>query len=152
MPVDEDNRGRQVRWPLAVAVAIVLAGCSGAQSEQRLGQFSIYVHGDSLLPRGGEDALLEGQLVARDGCVLLGGDPGTASAVIWPSGTSIIEVDPVTLRLPSGEHLKVGQRVSGGGGAHDVASDRVEIDIDEACLTDSAEVLIFNPDDDLTTE
>lgn len=38
--------------------------------------------------------------------------------VVWPAGTAITGTDPVTLRLPSGATVAVGQVVSGGGGYH----------------------------------
>lgn len=135
---------------VVVLAAVVLTGCGGGQSEVTQGRFTIYVHGDSLLPRGGDDALVTGELIVRDGCVLLGDDVARASPVVWPSGTSIADDDPLTLRLPSGDRLSIGETVRGGGGSHDAASDRVEADIDDACLRGSAEVLVFNPDEELT--
>lgn len=138
------------RWLLAVAAMSVLVGCGGGQSDQRLGEFTIYVHGGSLLPRAGEDALIEGVLATREGCVLIERDDGDSYPVVWPSGTTIIDDDPLTLELPSGDHLEVGQRVSGGGGSHDATSERVEVDIDASCLGDAGSVMVFNPDEKLT--
>lgn len=142
---------RRVRWLLAVVAMSVFVGCGGGgQSDQRLGEFTIYVHGGSLLPRAGEDALIEGVLATREGCVLIERDDGDSYPVVWPSGTSIIDDDPLTLELPGGDHLEVGQRVSGGGGGHDATSERVEVDIDASCLGDSGSVMVFNPDEKLT--
>lgn len=148
------NRRRRSRTGplLAVTLALVLSGCGGGQSERTLGNFAIYVHGDSILPRGGEDALIEGELTTRDGCVLLERDLGDVSPVVWPSGTSIVDDDPLTLELPGGDHLKIGQRVSGGGGGHDASSEQIEVDIDDACLEGSDSVMVFNPDEKLAVD
>jgi len=133
---------------LAVLV-IALAGCGTSdQTEISRGSSTIYVHSGSLLPRGGDDALIEGTVGARDGCVLLG--IGDASyPVVWPSGTSIASDDPLTLRLRSGDEVGVGGTVRGGGGSHDVDSSRVTVDIAEKCRSASGAVVIFNPDGDI---
>lgn len=141
-------------WLLATASALVLAGCSGGQSEKSVGEFTIYVHGGSILPRGGSDALLEGELVVRDGCVLL--DGGEVKPVVWPTGTSIADEDPFTLELRSGDRLEVGQRVSGSGGTHAANSEQVEVDINAECFAGDGpggdSVMVFNPDQELTVE
>lgn len=139
------------RWaPLGIVLALALIGCGG-QSEVSRGGVTIFVHGDSVLPRGGEDGLIEGALVVRDGCVLLEREGSKdAYPIVWPSGTSISKEDPLTLKLPSGDHLKVGQTVSGAGGTHDALSDQVEVDLDAKCLPGTNEVLVFNPDAELT--
>lgn len=141
-------------WVVATVLALGLVGCGG-QSEIERGEYTIYVHGGSLLPRGGEDALIEGTLITRDGCVLIDqGDDGfdIAYPVIWPSGTSIASEDPLTLRLPSGDELVVGQVVSGGGGNHDASSESVQVTIPAACVPETGEVAIFNPGADLTVD
>lgn len=134
----------------ATAATLVLVGCGGGQTQRSLGDFTIYVHRGSMLPRGGEDALIQGKLTTDEGCVLLEHETGDAYPVVWPSGTSIIDDDPLTLRLPSGDRLEVGQTVSGGGGGHDATSEQVEVDVDEGCLRDSGSVMVFNPDEKLT--
>jgi hypothetical protein len=134
---------------LAVLV-IVLAGCgNGGQTTIGRGSSTIYVHGDSMLPRGGDDALIEGRVVARDGCVLLGFGGDATYPVIWPSGTSIANDDPLTLRLRSGDEVAVGRTVRGGGGSHDVGSSMVTVDIAEKCRSATGEVMIFNPEGDI---
>ena len=131
-------------------VPVAFAGCSeSGQTTASRGPHTIYVHGDSLLPRGGDDALIEGTVVARDGCVQLGLGNDDTYPVVWPSGTSIADDDPLTLRLRSGGQVTVGQTVRGGGGSHDVASPMVTVDIAEQCRSTTGEVLIFNPDIDL---
>jgi len=133
---------------LAVVV-IVLAGCgTGGQTTISRGSSTIYVHSGSLLPRGGDDALIEGTVVARDGCVLLGIGDATYP-VVWPSGTSITDDDPLTLRLRSGDEVGVGGTVRGGGGSHDVDSSMVTVDIADECRSATGEVVIFNPDGDI---
>lgn len=145
-----DRRWRRRSMVLAVVVACGVVACGG-QSEVNRGDYTIFVHGGSLLPRGGDDALVVGTLTTWSGCVLLqmeGFDH--AYPVIWPSGTSIAGDDPLTLRLPSGEELTVGQAVSGGGGYYQATSDQVDVDIPAQCLPESGEVAIFNPDGRLT--
>jgi hypothetical protein len=141
--------------PVAVAVAILvvvlllvgwLVGRGGGQSEVSRGDFTIYVHDDALFPRGGMDALIGGVLMVRDGCVVLGGegvDPDQAEPVVWPSGTRISDDDPLTLELPSGAHLEVGQTVNGSGGERDASL--LEVEIDPRCLTATNKVTVFNP-------
>lgn len=144
-----------VRWVAAVSV-LALASCGGGQSQESVGDFTIYVHDTSILPRGGEDSLLEGELVVRDGCALLARDSGERFPVVWPSGTSVGDEDSLTLELASGGRLEVGQRVSGGGGTHPASSERVGVDIKNECFAsegpDSDLVMVFNPDEELTVE
>ena len=139
--------GKNSRWMvLALVLTLGIVGCGG-QSEVIGDNYTIFVQGGSLLPRGGEDALIEGTLTTRSGCVLLqmeGFDH--AYPVIWPSGTSIASEDPLTLRLPSGVELTIGQAVNGGGGYHYTSSDQVDVDIPNECLSDLGEVAVFNPD------
>jgi hypothetical protein len=144
----DGGRRRDRNILLTLALALALVGCGG-QSEVSTDGTTIFVHGASLLPRGGEDALIEGRLVLRDGCVVLEPEGlGLAYPVIWPSGTSIVQVEPLTLELPSGDELAIGQVVSGGGGYHDAASDRVEVDVPAECVPETGEVAVFNPDED----
>jgi hypothetical protein len=135
---------------LAAGIILVLAlvACGG-QAMVEGEEHSIFVHGGSLLPRGGEDAEIRGTLATRNGCVVLEQeDLDVAYPVVWPSGTSIASESPLTLELPSGEHLALGEVVSGGGGYHDTTSDRVAVEIPAACLPETGEVAVFNPDDD----
>jgi hypothetical protein len=138
---------------LAAVVVVAVAGCgSGGQSEVSRGQYTIYVHHGSLLPRGGADALLEGTLVTTGDCVHLETEAGAAHPVVWPSGTSIADDDPLTLRLGSGEKVTVGERVTGGGGVYDVGNRSVvRVDIAEECRAETGEVHVFNPDAELGT-
>lgn len=136
------------RTVAALLLAPLLLGCGGTSAVSG-DAHTIFVHGRSLLPRGGDDAIVEGRLVLRDGCVLLDQEAvGVAYPVIWPSRTSIVDTDPFTLRLPSGARLTVGQVVSGGGGYHQASSDHLGVDIPTACVPDTGEVAVFNPDDD----
>lgn len=64
--------------------------------------------------------------------------------------TSIAREDPLTLKLPSGEELAVGQAVSGGGGYLHSSSDEVKVDIPAECIPETGEVAVFNPDADLS--
>lgn len=136
------------RTTVGLILALTLVGCGG-QSEMSGDDITIFVHGGSLLARGGTDALVEGTLAARDGCVLLEQrDSDVAYPVIWLAGTSIASEEPLVLELPSGEELAIGQVVSGGGGYHSPSSDQVEVDIPAECVSDTGEVALFNPDDD----
>lgn len=144
---------RALRLLVAVSLS-VLAACGGGQSSETAGGYTIYVHGGSVLPQGGEDALLEGELVVRDGCVLLAPAAGTALPVVWPSGTSIADDDPLALTLGSGSLVELGDRVRGSGGVHAADSEQVEVDIATGCLTgqgsDDNSVMVFDPDGQLT--
>ena len=128
-------------------VLVGLTGCAGGQRVVQLGEYTIYVHGRSLLPRGGEAALIEGWLALRDGCVVLESeDKKFWYPVVWPAGTSIASDDPFVLRLPSGAELAVGDKVTGGGGFH--SPENVEVGIPQKCLPETNEIAVFNPDDD----
>ena len=148
-------RGRRQRSratvPLALAVLTgLLAGCGGA-NEQRLGDDDLrfFVHGRTVLPSGGIDALVVGALTVADGCVLLEQD-GSRSPAVWPSGTSVAGTDPLVLVLPSGERLALSDQVTGGGGY--LSPDHVGIDVPDECLNEFGEVAVFNPDDDPVRE
>lgn len=138
---------------LVLALTLALAGCGG-QSEVGGDDYTIFVHGGSLLPRGGEDALVEGMLTTRDECVLLEHIEGfdIAYPVVWPSGTSITNEDPLTLKLPSGAELTIGQMVSGGGGYHQASSVQIEVSIPGECIPETGEVAVFNPDADVSVD
>ena len=66
--------------------------------------------------------------------------------MVWPSGTSVEATDPLVIELPSGERLREGDQVSGGGGYPH--ADTLEISVPQACLNEWGEVAMFNPDDD----
>ena len=133
-----------------VLLALALVGCGG-QSEVRGDDYTIFVHGGSLLPRGGMDAEIEGTLTTRGACVLLQSSwSDIAFPVIWPAGTSIVSEHPLTLRLRSGEELTVGQVVSGAGGMLQASWEGVEVHIPAECLPESGEVAVFNPDDNVS--
>lgn len=142
------------RAALGVMVVIAVAGCGGGsgQSEVSRGRYTIYVHDDSLLPRGGDDALLQGTLVTRGGCVLLGQGDGAAYPVVWPTGTSIADDDPLTLELRSGQRVTVGESVTGAGGSHQADNQSVvKVDSADECRAETGEVYVFNPDVELDT-
>lgn len=138
---------------LLVAGTLVLSGCGdNGQTAIGRGQYTIYVHRDSILPRGGDDALVGGTVVTRDGCVLLSFGDGSTYPVIWPSGTVITDDDPLALTLRSGEQVVGGSTVSGGGGSYNVDSPMVTVDIPNECRSVTGEVLIFNPDGDIEVD
>lgn len=131
-----------------LVLLLVLTGCGGQRAVEA-GGHTIYVQGPSLLPRGGNDALIEGTLALRDGCVVLEWeDLDVWYPVVWPARTSIASDDPFVIRLPSGAELAAGDAVTGGGGYLDPAS--VEAEIPEKCLPETNEIAVFNPDDDPT--
>lgn len=138
---------------LVLVMSLALASCGG-QSEVSGDGHAIFVHDRSLLPRGGDDALVRGRLVTRGRCVLLEDDEGVdiAYPVIWPSGTSIHSENPFTLRLKSAALITVGAVVSGGGGYHQASSEIVEVDIPAECVPETGEVAVFNPVADLSVE
>ncbi len=140
------------RWPPrvlgALALSAVLAACGGQQAVST-GGYTIFVHGRSLSPRGGMGALIEGRLATRDGCVILELEDGDLwFPVVWPAGTSIASTDPLVIRLPSGEPLSEGQKVTGGGGY--LKPERLDVEIPPGCLPETNEVAVFNPDERVT--
>ena len=144
-PTLHQRHGITVAVTLAL-VAGLLAGCGGV-NERRVGgdDLRFFVHGRTVLPSGGMDALVVGALTAADGCVLLEQD-GSSYPVVWPSGTSVAGTDPLVLELPSGDQLTLGDQVTGGGGY--LSPDHVGIDVPDACLNEFDEVAVFNPHDD----
>jgi hypothetical protein len=138
---------RTVRIVLVAASLLALLSCSGpAQRAVESGEYTIYVHSGSLLPRGGTDAIVGGLLAVRDGCVVLEWPDGSHwYPVIWPSGTRIASTDPFVVRLPSGERLAVGEKVRGSGGY--TRRETLEVDIPTRCLGGTQQVAVFNPDD-----
>lgn len=135
------------RFATLTAMMMVLAGCGGGIDEQTVGDGDLhfFVHGGELLPRGGEDAEVGGTLTTGDGCVMLDQD-GNRFPVVWPSGTSVEATDPLVIELPSGEQLREGDQVNGGGGYP--YADTLDIEVPEACLNEWGELAVFNPDDD----
>lgn len=127
------------------ALMVVLAGCGGI-NEQTVGDdgLAYFVHGRQV-SSGGMDAAVVGTLTTADGCVLLDQD-GNRSPVVWPSGTSVEATDPLVIELPSGEQLREGDQVSGGGGY--LNADTLDIDVPEACLNEWGEVAVFNAADE----
>lgn len=138
---------RAHRFATLAAMMMVLAGCGGGIDEQTVGDGDLhfFVHGGGLLPSGGEDAEVGGTLTTGGGCVMLGQD-GNRFPVVWPSGTSVEATDPLVLELPSGEPLREGDQVSGGGGYP--YADTLDIEVPDACLNEWGELAVFNPDDD----
>ncbi len=134
---------------MALVLAGAVAGCGGP-SVTTEGDVTLLVHGGALLPRGGDDAQIVGTVAVRNGCVGLAaeGQPDRVLAAIWPSGTRLDGVDPVRLRLPSGTLVDQGTAIRGGGGYHAPDSAEVGLQIPAACHLDTAEVVVFNPDDD----
>lgn len=131
------------------ALTVVVVGCGGI-SQQSVGDDDVrfMVHGRTL--GGSSDAMaaeVTGLLTAADGCVLLDRD-GDRFPVVWPRGTSVEATDPLVIRMPSGEELRAGDRVRGGGGY--LSADILDVDVPQRCLGEHGEVAVFNPDDDPT--
>ena len=140
------GRLRSVPKVAMVAVAVLLlAGCGGIDT-QSVGEdeLAFFVHGPQI-PSGGNAAEIVGTLTTGDGCVLLDQDSGRFP-VVWPSGTTVESTDPLVIELPSGERLREGERVRGGGGYP--YADTLDIDVPDACRNEWGEVAVFNPDDD----
>lgn len=137
------------RTAVAVAATLTLGlitACGGV-SDQRVGDDDLrfFVHGRTVLPSGGMDAVVAGALTVADGCVLL--EQGESQyPVVWPSGTSVAGTDPLVIELPSGEQAQLGDEIEGGGGF--LEAGRLEIDVPDECLNEWGEVAVFNPDDD----
>lgn len=135
---------------LAMAVSTAIAACSDAGPRTiEADGYTLYVHSWSLRSRGGNDALISGQLATHGGCVVLEWPDGSERyPVVWPTNTRLAATDPLAIRLPSGEELAIGERVSGGGGFH--YQETLGLEIPPECLGEWQEVAVFNPDEKLT--
>ncbi|MFW6195026.1 MAG: hypothetical protein ACOC5M_00710 [Chloroflexota bacterium] len=144
------RRGSQILAIVAVGLILPLAlvGC-GRQSAVSGDKYTIYVYERFLPAGGGMEGIIQGTLATRNGCVVLEGTDDFIP-VIWPAGTSIASEDPLTLELPSGEELTVGQTVRGGGGGADASSPTVKVDIPAECLSERGRVAVFNYSTDLS--
>jgi hypothetical protein len=133
-------------WLVGLSMLLVgLTSCRGQHAVES-GDYTIYVHGSSLLPRGGLDAQIEGLLALHDGCVVLESEESQGwYPVVWPTRTSIASADPFAIKLPSGEELAFGERVTGSGGY--LHPEDVEVDIPQECFGAWSEIAVFNPDD-----
>lgn len=98
---------------------------------------------------GGSDAIVAGEVVLDDGCLLLDG----RTPVVWPDGTTW-QADPAAVVLPGGEVVETGGMVHGSGGFHDrdqVAS-MITAEIADAaaeCAGPDGEIAVFNPGSDV---
>lgn len=94
--------------------------------------------------------MISGSLALSNGCVglTIGDAPERVMAVIWPSGTELDGVDPLTVRLPSGSLVVEGESVYGAGGFSAPDSPDSTLAIPAACELDPDEIAVFNPDDD----
>lgn len=134
------------RTRLVLAALVVALAACGGQRSVTTGDHTIWVHGPSLVPPGGMDAVVEGALALREGCVVLEGPDGQSwYPVVWPSGTRIDSTDPLVLALPSGDDLALGAAVTGGGGYLQPAS--MDVEIPASCLPATGEVAVFNARD-----
>lgn len=66
--------------------------------------------------------------------------PDVRYPVVWPHGTTIAAAAPLTLALPDGATVSVGDPVSGGGG---YAQPAIAETYDRDCLTDG-DLAVFN--------
>jgi len=69
---------------------------------------------------GGMDAEVGGVLEIGDGCVWLADPSGSRVPVVWPANT-FGRTDPAEIVLPSGETVRSGDGISGGGGSVNAA-------------------------------
>lgn len=131
---------------VATVMAGLLTACGGV-NEQRVGDDDLrfFVHGKTILPSGGMDALVVGTFATANGCVLLEAGE-TKYPVVWPSGTTVAGTDPLVIKLPSGEHVRLGDQLEGGGGY--LKAEQLGIDVPRACLNEYGEIAVFNSDDD----
>lgn len=134
-----------------LAMSMVLTSCGGGTSAVESGDYTIYVHGSSLLPRGGTagDAEIEGTLALRGSCVVLEAENEGWWPVVWPAGTSIASDDPFVVSLPSGQEVAVGEGVSGGGGYY--KPENLDVDVPQECLPETNQIAVFNPDSESET-
>lgn len=78
-------------------------------------------------------------------CFLLDQEEAPSYPVVWPAGTTGIADGP-GVALPNGQRAFGGDEVYGGGGYLFVADD---FGIPDACLPDTGEVAVFNPNEDV---
>ncbi|GAA4687157.1 hypothetical protein [Nocardioides nanhaiensis] len=94
----------------------------------------------------GMAALIQGPLELTGDCLLVGGYP-----VVWPHGTTW-DAEAGRVRLPDGEAVGEGDRVSGGGGYLYLADLGPDLaDPLAACpVNEYGEVAMFNPGEEIT--
>ncbi|MEX2533493.1 MAG: hypothetical protein WD360_05975 [Nitriliruptoraceae bacterium] len=138
---------RRVRVTVVATVMAGLLTACGGVNEQRVGDddLGFFVHGKTILPSGGMDALVIGTFVTANGCLLLETNE-SKYPVVWPSGTTVVGTDPLVIRLPSGQQVHLGDQLEGGGGY--LKAEQLGIDVAEACVNEYGEIAVFNPDVD----
>lgn len=79
-----------------------------------------------------------GKLVLDGDCLYLGllEGPGERFPVVWPARTRW-DADSNSVVLPSGDHVAIGESVSGGGGFHELSSVLAIAGEDAETLVDS---------------
>lgn len=124
----------RAQWPWVVAVMIV--GCTSEVPEPA--DFFFPQHGSPL--GTGDLALLEGTLVAADGCLWIEAGDGSRHLVIWPSdtGRGMINGQPAVLG-PGNELLaETGSHTMLGGSGTDAGTAlRLAGEIPAACAGES---------------
>lgn len=134
---------RARRGSLAVALALILGGCSSAGSVDGPVLSSPR---PALFGGGGMDAVLEGTLAFDGDCLHLTQDD-TSYPVVWPSG-AVWRPDPPAV-VVDGQTIEPGATVSGAGGY--LSRDHVEelagpevADAAGRCSGESGEIAFFN--------
>ena len=107
------------RWLIPVVTVMLLAGCANQEPTPSAGGNDLFFprHGSPL--GAGDAALLEGDLLFVDGCLLIEAGEGTRALVLWPVDTEpgVINGQPVILG-PRRELLaEAGSSIRLGGSA-----------------------------------
>lgn len=142
---------------LALLVALVTAaGCSGSGAGgevlersgdgryERIGVGDISTWRHAASSGDGLDALIEGVIGHDPECGMWIHQPevDVRYPVVWPAGTTIEQADPLTLQLPDGAAVRVGDRVAGGGGYH-------TLDLVTTGCAETGETAVFNASEDV---
>ncbi|MGY2003512.1 hypothetical protein ACI79S_11490 [Blastococcus sp. SYSU DS1024] len=98
--------GRTQRLLAVLAVTVALGGCAGEVI--RTGDVTVLV---AERAEAGMDALGSGRLEVVGGCLGANG-----YVIVWPSGTEVVEDEPLTVSIPGHGTAALGDHVEVSGG------------------------------------
>lgn len=136
--------GRSLLSGFALLLAVISAGCDNAVrfGEETSNGTRVLRHEVPI--RGGQDALVQGELAydQTHDCFLLQRD-GASYPVVWPAGTEGTANGP-GVRLPDGTTVRLGDQVAGGGGYHRADAYLEDVTLPAECVPASGQVAVFN--------
>lgn len=110
--IDPSLAGHWARGCAVATIALMLAGCTGAD-------LALYPPG----PVPG--ALLVGELTMESSCLFVVADDGTKYGLVWPAGITAWHSISSTIEV-AGSSAAVGERVTVGGGPYDITPKNIE--------------------------